>query len=176
MKKAFIIYGLGWVALIASFIIRVALPSYHEIAEDPQNIEKTIKIDLPDFAKTEYEDNLDRGASRWDVYIHRVTFAEELSEECIEKLEKRCTTDSKHWKKLAEQDCYLYTDEKGIDELYSVSCHIYKDCCTIDYTISEDEGLIFFFFWVIGFQIVNTYGFVIFIIWLIRKIRNRKKK
>ena len=79
MKKAFIIYGLGWVALIASFIIRVALPSYHEIAEDPQNIE----------------------------------------------------------------DCYLYTDEKGIDELYSVSCHIYKDCCTIDYTISEDEGLIF---------------------------------
>ena len=39
---------------------------------------------------------------------------------------------------------YYYTDEKGIDELYSVSCHIYKDCCTIDYTISEDEGLIFF--------------------------------
>jgi predicted outer membrane lipoprotein len=42
--------------------------------------------------------------------------------------------------------------------------------------IDEDESIFYFAFWVLGFLIVNAYGLVILIIWLIRKIRNRKKQ
>lgn len=176
MKKALTIYGLGWVALIAALIVYAVAPSHHNLAKSPKNIEKIINIDLPDFAETESDDNLDRGASRWDNYIHRVKFAEELSEECIKELEERCATDSEHWQMLAEKNCYLYSDDKQWEEGYYVGCHIYKDHCLMEYMIDEDESIFYFAFWVLGFLIVNAYGLVILIIWLIRKIRNRKKQ
>lgn len=173
MRKEFKIYGWGWVILIALLIIYLIVPSHHDLAEDPKNIEKIIKIDLPDIAKTESSYYRDPPAPSLDVYTHDITFVEKLSKECIKELEERCHT-SVYWEKLTEQDCYLYKYEIGYH--YSVHCYVYKDYCSIRYAADTNEGVSFWFYWIIGFLIVNTYGFIIFIIWLICKIWVRIKK
>jgi|GEM_PF-4082757 len=72
------IYRWTWMVLIASTIVTVAVmiirTSHHDLAVDPINIEEIVKVDLPDIAFVESENNLDRGASRWDMYIHRGQF------------------------------------------------------------------------------------------------------
>ncbi len=75
---------------------RLQWPSHHDLAEDPKNIEKIIKIDLPDIAKTESSYYRDPPAPSLDVYTHDITFVEELSEECIKELEERFHT-SVYW-------------------------------------------------------------------------------
>ena len=69
MGKALKIYGWTWVVLIVATIITVVVmairTSHHDLAKDPNNIEKIVKVDLPDIAFVESENNLDRSASRF---------------------------------------------------------------------------------------------------------------
>ena len=142
MKKNIKIYVLVWVAVIASAIgVMVSVPSHHDRARDPHAIEKIVKLDLPDIAQVESEDNMDRGTSRWDLYVHRGRFSESLSVESIESMEMLCLADSVHWSKNESEGCYVYNDEGGIDELYSVSCSIYADRFVTSYFVDESEGI-----------------------------------
>ena len=142
MKKNIKIYALVWVAVIASAIgVMVSVPSHHDRARDPHAIEKIVKLDLPDIAQVESEDNMDRGTSRWDLYVHRGRFSESLSVESIEIMETLCLADSVHWSKNESEGCYVYNDEGGIDELYSVSCSIYADRFVTSYFVDESEGI-----------------------------------
>ena len=85
MKKASKIYLWAWAVFVVMAIVAVVVvlvaPSHHDLARDPYAIERIVKADLPEIVEVESRDNLDRGASRWDVYMHRVQFGEALSEE-----------------------------------------------------------------------------------------------
>ena len=69
MGKTLKIYGWACVVLVVATIITVVVmairTSHHDIAKDPSNIEKIVKVDLPDIAFVESENNLDRSASRF---------------------------------------------------------------------------------------------------------------
>ena len=106
MKKILKIYGWTWVAVIAATLITIAVmvthPSHHDLAQDANNLEKIAKVDLPDIAYSESSNNLDRTASRWDVFEHRGMFVRDLPEETIIALDELCLTDSLHWHKAKE--------------------------------------------------------------------------
>jgi hypothetical protein len=165
---------LGLLAVLGvALLVFMAWPSKHKLVSDPQNIEKIVGLDLPDFTCNESSDNLDRGSSRWDCYEHNVGFKEKLSKECIEEMEHRCANDSEHWSKNAEEGYYRYSEEGN--DLYSLSCHIYNDHAYFSCMIDEDESLIFFLFWFLAFMLINGYGFVLLVIALIRKYISKKK-
>ena len=72
MKKALKIYLYAWAGLIALFALFVLFPIHNDLASKPDNIEKIIKLDLPDIAEAKTSDNLDRGASHWNCYVFRM--------------------------------------------------------------------------------------------------------
>ena len=145
MKKSLKIYGWAWVAVIAVTLITIAVlaiyPSHHDLAQDANNLEKIVKVDLPDIAYSESSNNLDRTASRWDVFEHRGKFVSELPEEAIIALDELCLTDSLHWHKAKDRSVYSYYDEGGSDGLYNVFCLISNEGFTTLYEIDEDEGI-----------------------------------
>ena len=114
MRKALKIYRWAWVVLIVATIITVVVmairTSHHDLAKDPNNIEKIVKADLPDIAFVESENNLDRSASRWDIFAHRGKFICELTEETTTTLDNLCQTDSLHWRKARDRSVYSYYD------------------------------------------------------------------
>lgn len=171
MKKALKIYGWAWLALIAATIVTIAVmiiyPSHHKLAAAPDNIEKIVKVDLPEIASVESENNLDRGASRWDTYIHSGQFTEELSEESIKAIEELCVTDRSHWCK--EEEYYAYFDRGGIDDLYYVTCIIYDDHFNLTYEVDESEGIFVLFPFVIAYMILLAWGIILLIIRLFRR-------
>ena len=148
MKKASKIYLWTWlvfvVAAVVTVVVAMVAPSHHDLARDPYAIERIVKVDLPEIVEVESEDNLDRGASRWDVYTHRVQFGDTLSEESIKKFDRLCRTDSLHWLKNAEEGYYRYTAEGGVDELYAIDCVLYRDHAHWDYMVDESEGVFLF--------------------------------
>ena len=87
MKKHLKLYGWSWVAAIAATLITLAVmaiyPSHHDLAQDVNNLEKIVKVDLPDIASFESSNNLDRTASRWDVFEHRGMFVSDLPKETL---------------------------------------------------------------------------------------------
>ena len=135
MKKALKIYAWAWVVVIAATLITIAVlaiyPSHHDLGQDANNLEKIVKVDLPDIAYSESSNNLDRTASRWDVFEHRAKFVSELPEQTIIVLDELCLADSLHWHKAKDRSVYSYYDEGGVDELYYVFCLISKDGFTI---------------------------------------------
>ena len=166
-------------ALIVATIIMVAVmlirTSHHDIATDPNNIEKIVKVDLPDIAFVESENNLDRSASRWDIFEHRGKFICELSEETIIALDNKCRTDSLHWRKARDRSVYSYYDEGGFDGLYHVFCLISNEGFTINYEVDESEGIFALMPFAIVYFILFKWGVVLLIIALIRRIKNRNK-
>ena len=104
MKKALKIYRLTWVAVIAATLLTIVVmivhESHHELAEDSNNLEKIVKVDLPDIESCESINNLDRRSSRWDIFEHRGKFVNELSDETIMILDDLCLTDSLHWRRI----------------------------------------------------------------------------
>ena len=140
--------------------------SHHDLAAAPDNIEKIVKVDLPEIASVESENNLDRGASKWDTYIHSGQFTEELSEESIKAIEELCVADRSHWCK--EEEYYAYFDRGGIDDLYLVTCIIYHDHFKLTYEVDESEGIFVLFPFVIAYMILLAWGIILFIINLIR--------
>lgn len=124
--------------LHAAILIFIAWPSHHDLARDVDNIDRIVDLDLPEIGRYESADNLDRGASRFDNFEHQIWFKEEVSDECIAEMERRCEEDGEHWTKLNSLGCYEYWDGGGVDELYCVNCLIYKDRAYVSYIISED--------------------------------------
>ena len=179
MRKGFRIYGWAWMVTIVATLLTAGVlmihTSHHELAEDPNNLEKIVKVDLPDIAFVESEDNSDRGASRWDTFDHRGKFVCELSEETIMILDDLCRTDSLHWRKAQDRNVYSYYDEGGIDELYHVFCLIGHDGFTIDYEVEESEGILVLLAFAIAYYILLKWGAVLLVIALISRIKNRKK-
>ena len=159
MKRAFKIYKWAWVCLltITAITAMIAHPTHHNLAQNPNKVDKIVHVDLPDLTNIESEDNLDRGASRWNYFEHSADFEHPLTAKTIKKLDKLCKTDSEHWSKDKSEGCYIYSDAGGIDDLYSVSCYIYNDHVYIYYIIDETEGI----FVIIPFFLIYT----IFILW-----------
>lgn len=173
MRKALKIYRWAWVVLIVATIITVVVmairTSHHDLAKDPNNIEKIVKVDLPYIAFVESENNLDRSASRWDIFEHRGEFICELSEETITVLDNMCRTDSLHWRKARDRSVYSYYDEGGVDGLYHVFCLISHDGFTINYEIDESEGIFGIFPLIVAYMTLFTWGIILFIVSLFRK-------
>ena len=165
------IYRWAWFALIVVTIATIAVlvirTSHHDLAAAPDNIEKIVKVDLPEIASVESENNLDRGASKWDTYIHSGQFTEELSEESIKAIEELCVTDRSHWCK--EEEYYAYFDRGGIDGLYYVTCIIYDDHFKLTYEVDESEGIFVLFPFVIAYMILLAWGIILLIIRLFRR-------
>ena len=178
MKKALKIYAWVWVAVIAATLITIAVmaiyPSHHDLAQDVNNLEKIVKVDLPDIAYSDSSNNLDRTTSRWDVFEHRGMFVSELSEETIMSLDELCQSDSLHWHKANDRSVYSYYDEGGTDGLYNVFCLISNDGFTVVYGIDEDEGIFIFLPIALGFTILFKWGLVLIVISITRRFRNRK--
>lgn len=176
MKKSTKIY-LGLCAVAFAITIGfIAWPSHHKLASDPHKVGKIVNLDLPEIAEYERGDNLDRGASRWDFYEYRAMFAEEISEECIAEMERRCIEDCMHWSKDADEGCYIYKDMGGVDELYEVGCTIYKDRVSVGYLIDEDEGIFVIMILFVLYQAIFWWGVTLFIIWVVRKCRAKQAK
>lgn len=173
MKRPLKIYGWAWATIIAATIVTFAVmiiyPSHHELAADSYSIEKIVKVDLPDIAFVESESNLDRSASRWDIFEHRGKFICELSEETTTTLDNLCQTDSLHWRKAQDRSVYSYYDEGGVDGLYHVFCLISHDGFTINYEVDESEGIFGLFPLIVAYMILITWGIILFIVSLFRK-------
>lgn len=121
------------------------LSPHHRLAQNPNNIERITGVDLPAIALVESSDNLERGSSRWDWFDHRTVFAEELSDETIHQLERKCQTDPLHWRKSDASGYYVYLDDdwNRDDGIYCISCCIYKDGAYVEYYVDEFENVIF---------------------------------
>ena len=181
MKKASKIYLWAWVAFVVAAIVAVVvamvIPSHHDLARDPYAIERIVKVDLPEIVRTEYRDNLDRGASRWDMYAHRVQFSDTLSEESIKKLDRICRTDSLHWRKNHEEAYYRYTAEGGIDELYAIDCEIHHDYAYLTYMVGESEGILLFVAIYLCVHLMLLWGVVLLVIAVVKRIvKNRQRQ
>jgi hypothetical protein len=159
-------------SLIAA-IAFVIHTSHHDLARDPNNLTKIVKVDLPAIAESKSENNLSRGASRWDMYIHHGSFSEELSAATTKEMDELCVTDSSHWSKNVDNGCYQYSDQGGIDELYFVRCSIYKDRFVITYEVDESEGIFLLFPFVIVYTILLYWGLVLVIILIIKRFIKR---
>ena len=173
MKKALKIYVWAWLALIATTIVTIAVmiiyPSHHKLAANPYSIEKIVKVDLPDIASVKTMD--DGGGSRWDMFVHKGRFTEEISEESIEKMDELCISDSMHWRKNRDEGYYLYSDEGGIDGLYLVSCTLSKDRFVTTYEVEESEGIFVLFALMVAYMILLASGIILLII----RLFSRKK-
>ena len=171
MKKALKIYGWAWVVLIAvaivTFAVMIIFPSHHELAADPYSIEKIVKVDLPDIASVQTMDDL--GGSRWDMFVHKGRFTEEISEKSIQKMDELCQSDTIHWSKNRDKGYYIYSDEGGIDGLYLVSCTIYEDHFVTTYEVEESEGIFVLFVLIVTYMILITSGIILFIVSLFRR-------
>lgn len=170
MKNTFKIYRWAWAIVVSATLIAVLAlilhTSHHDLAKDPNNLSRIVRVDLPSIAELESEDNLSRGASRWNVYHHSGRFVEELSEATIRELDDLCVTDSLHWRKNLENESYIYSDEGGIDELYFVTSLISKDKFVLTYEVDESEGLFVLFPFVIAYTILFYWGLVLVLILL----------
>jgi hypothetical protein len=169
MKKSTKVYLWAWAivfVIIAGFIV---WPSHHKLASDPNKIGSIVNPRLPDIAKYEYEDNLERGTSRWDFYSYHAFFEENISQECIAEMERRCIEDSEHWSKNEAGGYYIFTDSGGVDGLYEVGCAIYDNRVNVGYLVSEDEGIFVISILWLYIQILFIWGFVLLIIAMVQK-------
>ena len=169
MKKSTKIYLWAWAVAFVIITGCIVWPSHHDLATDPDKLGAIVNLRLPDIAESEYEDNLDRGTSRWDFYGYHALFSENISEECIAEMERRCVEDSGHWSKNELEGYYLYTDNGGADELYEVGCAIYKDQAHIGYLVSEDEGIFVIAFLFLYILILLIWGLVLIIVAIVHK-------
>ena len=171
------IYGWTWVIVMASSLIAaiafVIHTSHHDLARDPNNLTKIVKVDLPAIAESKSENNLSRGASRWDMYIHHGSFSEDLSAATTKEMDELCVTDSSHWSKNVDNGCYQYSDQGGIDELYFVRCSIYKDRFVITYEVDESEGLFVLLPFAIIYSLLTQWGLILVFILILKRIKNK---
>ena len=171
MKKALQIYGWAWgmlmVVTIVIFAVMIIYPSHHELAADPYSIENIVKVDLPDIAYVQSRDDL--GGSRWDMYVHKGRFTEDISEQSIQIMDDLCISDSIHWSKNSDEGYYIYSDEGGINGLYLVSCTSSEDRFVTTYEVEESEGRFVLFALIDAYMLLITSGIILFIVSLFRR-------
>ena len=100
------------VATIVTFAVMIIYPSHHELAADPYSIEKIVKVDLPDVASVQTMDDL--GGSRWDMFVHKGRFTEDISEKSIKEMDELCQSDTIHWSKNSDKVVYMILLTWGI--------------------------------------------------------------
>ena len=169
MKKSTKIYLWAWAVTFVIITGCIVWPSHHKLASDPNKIGSIVNLSLPDIANYEYEDNLERGTSRWDFYSYHAFFAENISDECIAEMERRCIEDSEHWSKNEADGYYIFRDSGGVDGLYEVGCAIYDNRVNVGYLVSEDEGIFVISILWLYIQILLIWGFVLLIIAMVQK-------
>lgn len=169
MKKSSKIYLWAWAVAFVIIIGYVVWPSHHELARDPKKVGAIVNLRLPDIVDYKYEDNLDRDTSCWDFFEYDTFFAENISEECIAEMERRCVEDSEHWSKNEAEGYYLFMDNGGVDGLYEVGCAIYEDQVHVGYLVHEDEGIFAIALLFLYIQILLFWGFVLFVIAIVQK-------
>lgn len=174
MKKIVKIYIGLWIALATATILLTNLPGHHELAKEPSNIEKIIKIDLPDITTAKSENVLYLDKSKWDNYSHCCQFKEPLSEDCIKELEKRCATDSVHWKHWFDEEgeYYVYNDRSS-DGHYT-SCTIFKDYALVEYAVYEIGRIYDYAPYLLLACLLILSGIVLWIASFIRNKQSRK--
>lgn len=141
-------YLWSWVFVVVLSVLLIVFAktggfeSHRQLAQDPTNIEKITKLDLPDIISVESWDNLVRGTSCWDCFEHRSLFAEKLSDDCVRQLESLCEKDSIHWHKNEEAGFYEYLDDAwNRGGAYCICCRIYEDYSFVEYYVDEVEGV-----------------------------------
>ena len=168
MKKSLKKYLWSWTVvgvLSVVFIVlgeTVGFAPHHKLAQDPTNIEKITKLNLPDIISVESSDNLDRGQSCWDCFQHISHFDGKLSDDCVRQLESLCVSDTVHWRKNENVGYYGYIDDawnEGGD--YSISCRIYEDYSYVEYYVDETESLAVT---LIGYALISG-AVLILVIW-----------
>lgn len=174
MKIVYKLYGriCFWVFIVSVvvFLVAMARTSHHDLAENPHKVAQIVKIELPNITHIESTNNHDRGTSRRDVYTHRCTFTNPLDGDTIHILDELCITDSTHWRKESATGCYIYSDDGGIDQLYSVTCNIYCDHLFIEYMVDEAEGIFLFLPFAIVYVLLFRFGCALSVIAIVRKI------
>ena len=155
------------VVTIVIFAVMIIYPSHHELAADPYSIENIVKVDLPDIAYVQSRDDL--GGSRWDMYVHKGRFTEDISEQSIQIMDDLCISDSIHWSKNSDEGYYIYSDKGGIDGLYLVSCTISEDRFVTTYEVEESEGIFVLFALIVAYMLLITSGIILFIVSLFRR-------
>ena len=169
MRKSTKAYVWAWALFLVVIVGCVVWPSHHELARDPKKVGAIVNLRLPDIVDYKYEDNLDRDTSCWDFFEYQAFFAENISEECIAEMERRCVEDSEHWSKNEAEGYYLFTDYGGVDGLYEVGCAIYEDQAHVGYIVSEDEGIFAIAILWLYIQILLMWGFGLIIIAIVQK-------
>lgn len=169
MKKSTKIYIWAWAVALVFLVGCIVWPSHHDIASDPQKVGAIVNLRLPEVADYRYEDNSDRDTPGWDLYDYHVYFAEEISEECIAEMERRCVEDSEHWSKNEAEGYYLYVDSDGDGGLYEIGCAIFDDQVHVGYFISEDEGIIAPALLFLYIHILVIWGLVLLIIAIVKR-------
>ena len=167
----------SWVAVILFAALSVvllktdALAPYHRLAKNPANLEKIIKVDLPDVA------GVVSGVPQYETYTtdgfeHHYSFKETLSDDCIRRLEYLCITDTIHWRKDID------TIYSGYDYLYSndgVLCLISNHSAWLQYYAPEDEGYFIigasFMIVILMTGVLVIWGMVLLIMTIVRKAR-----
>lgn len=180
MNRSLRKYLWAWAAALFSLFLFIATAQsaifrpHHSLAQNEANIEKIVKLDLPEVVSVDSQDNLERGASRWDCFTHESLFEERLSEDCIEQLEQLCRVDTLHWSKGKDGLSYHYTE--GDWDEYSISCSISADRAFVSYYIDESEGLLgagaAFLIITIAFFGLVIWGLTLLVITLVRKKRS----
>lgn len=176
MKQSTKIYLWAWAVVFAAITVWCYWPSHHMIASNPDKLEYIVDLRLPDLTNIEMDDNLARGTSRWDHYEYNAYFVENISEKCIAEMERRCVEDSEHWSKNESKGYYLYIEEGGVDELYCLSCEIYKERVHVECMVSEDEGVLLIAIVWICIQILLLWGLVLLIISLVKRCVAKRTK
>ena len=132
---------------VALFVLieKGAFRPHHKMAIDPLNIDKITGVILPYAMYSTLEDNLDRVTSRWDTFYREMEFADSLTDEQKNQLDKLCAEDPVHWvKELGPRLCYEYLDDawgtRG--DCYTICCRIYEDRASCEYMVDEDEGIV----------------------------------
>lgn len=151
MKKSLKVYLIAWCVLVVVILFSVVFnrrgsglsSKFEKISEDPEYLESVIGMDLP---AIESVDTLDNSGSQMSTYTRYFYFAEPASD-------------------------YYYGDSKG---RYSLECQVYKDYAEVVLTESDDftlVGLLGSLFSFIGFPILITWGVVLGIIAIVRRMR-----
>lgn len=186
MEKIFRIYAYSWLAVVVAIILPMilyaigVLETHHSVAQDPQNVKKIAKVDLPKISYTESSDNLERGTSCWDCFEQTAYFTEKLSDKCIRQLDRLCQKDSANWHKSTNGVCYRYTDENWQGGSYAIYCNIYEDHSYVEYYVDEIEKLTPFIIVAVIVIILiialSILGIILFIIAIIRSISKRNEQ
>ncbi|MDE6577851.1 MAG: hypothetical protein K2J82_06250 [Muribaculaceae bacterium] len=100
------------------------------LGTEPKDILHAVDLELPNYTILDKEDNLDRGASRFDNFIYHVTFSPKEETALVKQIKGR------GWEKINES--YMKTKHVDDDLTYSVVINPTSGTATLEILIDED--------------------------------------